>query len=156
VIEQVEIRTEDRTEVAACMAELDAQRSGWINVEPAFEEGDEPPPRPSMFGAFSGRGPDVPLATWTPAEQRGRRTEPASVGIQHASGPRAVARLAERGVPVPPGWRLLTDHPRRGLVVAIGDQATHDEVLAWLLAAAEALSNVRLTGRWLVTIHRRG
>lgn len=156
MIEQLEMRTEDRVQVAARMADLDAARSGWINVEPLFDEGDEPPAQSPMFGVFSGRGPDVPLATWTPAERRGRREEPPSVGIQHASGPKAVARLTERGVPLPPGWRVLADHPRRGLVVAVGAGATHDEVLAWLLAAAEALSNVRLTGRWLVTIHQRG
>ena len=59
---------------------------------------------PSWSGA---RGPTVPLATWTPGE----------IGIQHAAGQQVVRTLAERGVPVPEEWYVVSDHPKRGLVL---------------------------------------
>ena len=145
----VDFHEQRRSAVVSRMAAMAAAGAGWINLSPGLDV-DEPPPERSGLGALlAARGPTVPLATWAPAQGR----EPASAGIQHNQGPRAAAMLAERGVPVPDGWRIRQDHPRRGLVVVPAlavptDEAALDTVLDWLLRAAGALCPVRRTGEW--------
>jgi hypothetical protein len=148
----VEFHEQRRSEVVERMDAMAAAGTGWINFSPGLDV-DVPPPSRSAFASLvGGRGPDVPLATWAPA--RGR--DPATVGIQHGQGPRAVDLLAERHVPLPDGWRKLQDHAKRGLVVATaptgaGDRAgvgPLDEVLDWLLRATAALCPVPRTGEW--------
>jgi hypothetical protein len=59
--------------------------------------------------------------------------------------------LAERGIPLPEGWRRLQDHPKRGLVLIPTPGASDDEldaVLDWLLRATGALCPVPRTGEW--------
>jgi hypothetical protein len=144
----VEFSEEERAPVVARMRAMAAAGAGWINFSPGLDV-DVPPPERSALGALLGaRGPTVPLATWTPAQGK----EPSSAGIQHAQGIRTVATLAERGVPVPEGWRVRQDHPRRGLVVVPVPEEQGgvglDGVLGWLLRAAGALTPVRRTGEW--------
>jgi hypothetical protein len=112
-----------------------------------------PPPRSALAAIFGAKGPTVPLGTWTPAQGR----SPASVGIQHSQGVRAVATLAERNVAVPNGWRRLQDHPKRGLVLEPTPATSADEldgVLDWLLRATGALCPVRRTGEWRAYVYR--
>jgi len=147
-------------EALAAMAELSGSGQGWINFEPEVPE-DVEVPGPGLFSFMSARGPAVPLATWIPARvtRRGRAV-PATLGLQHPAGVRAAARLAEHGLERPPGWRVTQDHPKRGLVVAVGgppgvadsgpDQA---QVLEWLLRAAELLSMVPPTGWWAAAVY---
>lgn len=130
------------------MARLARDHVGWVNFEPAVLDEDIPPDKSGIFSLFSGRGPEVPLATWTPGEARRNRTEPPTIGILHGSGPRARARLEEAGCPVPEGWVVMQDSPKKGLVVAVPPAVGNGEVVAWLLGAATALSRVPLTGRW--------
>jgi len=67
---------------------------------------------------------------------------------------RAAARLAERGLPLPAGWRVTQDHPKRGLVVsAAADEAA---MLEWLLRAGELLSVVVPTGIWDAAVYLSG
>jgi hypothetical protein len=69
-----------------------------------------------------------------------------------------VQTLGERGVPVPAGWSVTQDHPRRGLVVRPVTGTTPealDEVLAWLLAATRALCPVPRTGEWRAYCYER-
>jgi hypothetical protein len=115
----------------------------YANVIPGV---DAAPPRPQspLSDLFRARGPDVPLATWTPDE----------VGIQHATGTKALDRLATAGVPLPPGWRRLEDHPRRGLVVRPAPDAPIAEVVRWLLAALEVLNPHPVTGPWIAAVSR--
>ena len=138
------------------MAELDAHHRGWINFQPAVDVEDVPPPRGALGGLLSGRGPEVPLATWTPeGPRRGRaqRPEPPTIGVQHAAGPRATATLAALGHPVPNGWVVLDDHAKRGLVVAVPPAVPHAEVVTWLLRGAALLTTIPLTGRWRAAIY---
>jgi hypothetical protein len=135
------------------MAELTAAMAGWINVQAGIDPEDAPRADAGLFGLFSGRGPVV--ATWTaPVPRRRGPPEPASVGIQHPAGPRAVSRLAESGLPVPAGWRVLQDHPRRGLVIAVTPDTPPADVLAWLLDATARLSGVPVTGEWRASVYR--
>src|ERR1700684_88313 len=91
---------------------------------------------------------EVPVCTWAPGKLGRKGIERDSVGIQHNTGTKAVARLADLGVPPPPGWRWTQDHPRRGLVVRVPADVHHAEQLAWLLDAGAAPSTVPLTGEW--------
>ena len=142
----VEFHEDRRAPVVARMRAMTAAGAGWINFSPGLDVDEPPPERSALSALLAARGPTVPLATWAPAQGR----EPASAGIQHAQGPRTVAMLADRGVPLPDGWRVRQDHPRRGLVVVppAGDGQDLDADLAWLLRAAAALCPVRRTGEW--------
>src|SRR5439155_24003691 len=139
---------DDRATVLARMAQLAQSKKGWINLSPALDEDEEPPPRSSTFGLFSGRGPDVPLCTWVPGP-------PVEIGIQHGTGTKAVRVLRDLGQPVPNGWRVTQDHSRRGLVVLIPDGTTDEQVLDWLLQAGTALaSHLKLAGWWRAARYR--
>lgn len=120
-------------------------QGGWVNLQPGVREEDEPPPRSPFSGLLTARGPDVPIATWVPGER--------SAGIQHATGPKAARTLASAGVPVPDGWRVVQDHPRRGLVVVVPDAVDDATVVGWLLRATRTLCPVDITADWLATIY---
>ena len=68
-------------------------------------------------------------------------------------------QLRDLGCPLPPGWKVVVDHARRGLVLNVpeGDDpdADHEVVLSWLVRAATALSFEPVTGRWHAEIHHR-
>lgn len=127
-------------------------RGGWINFHPRIDEDTEVPQESSLFGIFSASGPAVPICTWMPGKSRGERREAVSIGVQHATGPRAVARLGSAGIEVPAGWRVRQDHPRRGLVVMVPAEQDHESTLSWLLRAGAALSVVPLTGAWRAAV----
>ena len=127
---------------------------GWVNFEPAVEVEDVAAAGSGTFALFSGRGPIVPLATWTPAKtpRRGRR-EPAMIGLQHPAGSKAKPLLAQHGHPVPDGWTVVQDHVRKGLVVALPDDVAAAEALGWVLRAARLLSTIPLGGQWRASVY---
>ncbi len=118
----------------------------WVNFVPEVDPDHEVPPRSLLATIFSNRGHAVPMATWTASDEVGRG---AVLGIEHGAGPSALAQLAERGSGLPPGWRKVSDHARRGLVVSIPADADRASALRWLLEASARLSQVPLTGSWL-------
>ena len=127
---------------------------GWVNFEPAVEAEDIAVAGSGTFALFSGRGPVVPLATWTPAktQRRGRR-EPAMIGLQHPAGSRAKPLLAQFGHPIPEGWIVVQDHVRKGLVVTLPDGVAAADALGWIVRAARLLSTVPLTGQWRAAVY---
>jgi hypothetical protein len=149
--DELAITEDDLGPLAAVLGELATAGSGWVNLVPEVEPGFEPPPRNLVVAVFSARGDAVPLVTWTPPDLPGRRS---TVGIEHGSGPKALARLAELEVPLPAGWLKVADHPRRGLVVTAPGPADPADVARWMLAAAQVLSEVPLTGSWLASVYR--
>jgi hypothetical protein len=158
--ETLEFLRDEPDPVLERMAAIAAHRRGWINLRPrvhgddADDAPDEAPVQPvGLFAVFGGGGPPVPLCTWTPGEVRRRGVEPASVGIQHAVGPKAVRWLAEFGTPVPDGWVVAQDHPRRGLVVRAPPDADPAAVLGWLLQAGDAMCRLPLTGWWRAAVY---
>ncbi len=146
--ELIDFKPDDRSAVVARMDQLSNDKAGWINLSPALDEDEEPPPRSSTLGILSGRGPDVPLCTWVPGP-------PVEAGIQHGAGSRAVGVLRELGEPVPEGWRVTQDHSRRGLVVLVPDGIANETVLDWLVRAGTALAaHLKLAGWWRAAIYR--
>ena len=139
------------------MATLAAEHQGWINLRPLVHDDDEQAPvrvpGPGLFGMFGAGGPPVPLCTWTPGERRRRGVEPASVGVQHAAGPKVLRRLPELGTPVPDGWAVVQDHPRRGLVVRPPADTPPEAALTWLLGVGEALCVPPVSGWWTAAVY---
>jgi hypothetical protein len=140
----VEFHEDRRTPVVEQMATIAAAGRGWVNLSPGLDVDEAPSPPSALGSIFSSRGPTVPLATWTPAQGR----EPATIGIEHGEGPKAEDMLAEHGVPVPGGWRVVQDHPKRGIVVQVPGDTAEDAMLDWLLRAAGALCAWPRTGEW--------
>jgi len=143
---------EEPGEVVAHMDRLGHAHAGWINLVPVVPEEEIPPPPVGLVSLFSGPVYDIPVCTWVPGGVGRRGVERDSLGIQHATGTKAVARMASLDVALPPGWRWQQDHPRRGLVVRPPLEVPHAEQIAWLLAAGTKLSRVTPTGRWEASV----
>ena len=143
----IEFSPDHPGEVLAVMADIADRHQGWVNFEPSVHVEDAPVADTGVFSLFSGRGPTVPLGTWTPESAPGRgRREPAMIGLQHGAGAKVKVRLAEMGHPVPEGWVVVQDHAKKGLVVALPPTADPAEAVRWLVDAAARLSPVPLTG----------
>ncbi|CAN5785611.1 hypothetical protein BH24ACT3_BH24ACT3_12370 [soil metagenome] len=152
--EQLEFHDGDRAGVSARMADLAQRRIGWLNFLPEVDEDALPTPRvPSLFGRA--RQPAVPLTTWLPVPDTRKGRQPISIGVQHGVSSRVRSLLAEAGAPVPDGWLVVQDNPRRGLVLHVPDDARNDEVLDWMMRAAQALCPAPFTGHWLAEVHQR-
>ena len=129
---------------------------GWVNFTPGVHPDDMPPPPMGLAAIFGGNNAGVPLCTWTPGRSTSHGLEPGSLGVLHRSGTKAATRIVAYGVELPAGWRVVQDHPRRGLVVRIPPETSAADALTWLVEAGKALSVVPLTGDWLAQIHRTG
>lgn len=144
----IEFHEGKRDAVVRRMELMASAQKGWVNFSPGLDVDIPPPGRSPMAALFGNKGPDVPLATWSPGD--GKR-EPSTVGIQHAQGPGVLAQLAEDGIDLPARWRKLQDHPKRGLVCAVpqsGEAEDLDKTVAWLLTATGLLCPVPRTGEW--------
>ena len=139
--ETFEFSDRDTVGLVAEMDRLAASGKGWINLAPDLDEDEKP------------EG-SVALCTWVVGQMRRDRREPDSIGVQHATGGKAAARLVPAEVTLPEGWRVMQDHRRRGLVVAIAPEATHGEVLSWLLRAGTALTDPAFGGRWRADVYQ--
>jgi len=145
--------------VVAAMTDLTTAREGWINIEPWLSDDvlAEVPVRSGMGAWFSGRGPHVPMATWMPPMAGGRRATPAQIGVEHGTGPNALARLREAGIAMPEGWVRRQDHAKHGIVAELHPDVMPDEVVDWLLRAISELSYLVPAGdRWRAVVHRPG
>jgi len=150
--DEVTFGADDTSEVVARMRRMAADHDGWVNISPVLPEGVEPP-RQGLLAFMGARGPEALLATWIPGKPKGDGFEPTTVGLQHSAGKRVLARLAEGGLPIPQGLRVTQDHPARGVVAVVDDDADLDEVVGWLVAAAHRVATTPLTGRWQATFY---
>lgn len=151
----VEFDADRPDEVVSLMETMAQLQEGWINFEPAIPVEEMPPPGGGIFSIFSGRGPAVPLGTWTaPSTPRRGRSEPALIGLQHPAGGKAKPLLEQFGHPVPEGWPVTQDYVKKGMVIAVPPTAASDDVVRWLLRAATLLSGVNLTGKWRAAVYR--
>lgn len=139
----------DATVVARVFDELAAARKGWVNLMPEIPTDVPVPSTPNALAVFSKRGPAVPLGTWTaPTEARNGTTAPAELGVQHGAAARAADTLTGTAGAVPSGWLVVSDHPRRGIVVRAADVASTLDQARWLLDALDALCLPPTTGHF--------
>ena len=151
----IDFTVQDRRPVLTVMESINRDRDGWINIAPSLSIDEVPDPPSSLTRIFGPAGPAIPFGTWVPGGRTRRGTDATSLGLRHGSGARAITRLREAGVAVPLGWRVLTDHGRRGLVLELPDDAAVEEALDWLLLAAAALTAFALPGDWRAQVYRR-
>ena len=141
-------------DVVGAMDDLGARHGGWINLDPESDPDDDPPARRGLATLLlAGPAHDVPTCTWVAGKVGRNGVQPDQIGIQHGAGARVLWRLRDELGGLPEGWRLVQDHPRRGLVAEPASGDTHSTVLGWLLEAGTLLSAVRLTGAWQATVH---
>ena len=144
----------DDVELLAQMSTVQSGGTGWINIEPVIDE-EHQPDAPGPFSFLGGSTHKVPVVTWMPGRlQDGRPAKPTTVGLQHATGPRVAWRLRDLGQPLPEGWKVTQDHPRRGLVAEVPFDADNRLVIDWLLRAATVVCQVPMTGRWEARVHQ--
>ncbi len=156
--EVVHFLRSDTAELLGALDELDRSGDGWVNIqalEPEKEELDASPVRAGLFSLVTARGPRIPVGTWVPGARGGRRPDPDSVGIQHAAGPKAHRQLLEAGVSPPEGSTLMSDHPRRGLVLNLAPGTAPAVVLDWLFAASDVLAAEPLPDTWVAVVDHR-
>ena len=149
----VEFGEDDIEGVLEHMDRLERSGDGWINLDPLLDLDDLPSPPSGLTGLFSAKGPPIPRATWIARKRRRRSVEPATIGMEHGQGRKALYVLAERDHFKGDGWRTLADTPKRGLVMALPPHAENRMVLQWLLEAGNELSTVPLTGRWRASVY---
>jgi hypothetical protein len=120
-----------------------AETAVFMNLQPGVDA-DDVLPRQALTAIFGNKGPSLPLATWTPGE----------IGLQHGLGIRAAPWLKDHDVPVPDEWYVVTDSPRRGLVVRTYDTPIED-VLTWLVRAATRLCPYAILMPWQAVVRTR-
>jgi hypothetical protein len=150
----IEFRPPESEPVAAALVALRGAGSGWINLLPGIDEDavDVDPPT-GLFAFFGNRAPPVTMATVMPARKDRRDSEGMTVGLMHPTGAKAVARLAENGVPTPDGWVVRQDHPRRGLVLRTPVDAREADVITWCVRAGTELCRAEMTGEWRAVVY---
>ena len=150
----VDFTVTDRGPALAVMRAVAEKGDGWINFAPSLEIEDVPEP-PTMFQrVFAASGPKIPFGTWVPGDQRKNSVTRGSLGLRHGFGPKAIIGLRETGVTVPDGWRVLSDHGRRGLVLSLPGDVEPELALDWLLRAAVPLSPMELPPEWKAQVYR--
>jgi hypothetical protein len=150
---EFEFTEPDDPRLLAAAEETAARGSGWINLEPVVDE-EYQPARQGSFPLLSGPSHEVPTATWLPGRHLpSGETKPTTIGLQHAARARVVWQLRDLGLPLPDGWRVTQDHPRRGLVVSIPAGADAREAIAWLVRATDLVCAVPSTGRWRASVY---
>ena len=153
----IEFRRQDPSEVVEAIEALAARGDGsWVNIEPIIDRADLDAVKPGnpLLRLLSSRGPLIPFGTYVTASPTAKRPDVAQVGLQHGAGQRAVAQLAQHGIECPPDWVQLDDSPKRGMVFRVPDDQPIDDLVEWVLAAATALSQVRIREHWSAVTNR--
>ncbi|MGO8725072.1 MAG: hypothetical protein ACLQRM_20430 [Acidimicrobiales bacterium] len=152
-IERMEFGIDEVTQVVAYMARLASAKDGWINLIPGITNDDEMTTSLGFLTLVGGGGIGFTMCTWVPGSLNRRGLVQPRLGITHVTRRRAVAELYSLGVPVPESWLVEQDHPRRGLVLRMPSEESHEHVLAWALRAVGALSTPSPARRWRADIY---
>ena len=126
----------------------------WLNIVPDADE-REVHTGSVFWRIFSSRGPVIPKLTWLPAHDGRQGREPHQVGLAHATGRAAVARLADHGVHAPDHWKVFQDHQKRGVLYAVQDGAPLDEIVAYAVAALPVLSPFAFEDAYIATFSQQ-
>lgn len=151
----IEFRVGQLDEITAIMERMAAAHAGWLNVQPDVAVEDVPDTGSPFGRLLTATGPPVPLGSWVPGPERRGSVEPTSLGLQHPGGRRAVWRLRDAGIAVPDTWKVLSDHPRRGLVLSLPDRTDPALTLDWLIRAAVELTEMVLPDVWRAAVYDR-
>jgi hypothetical protein len=141
--------------VAGYLHHLTEAGKGWINLLPGVDadQHERQILSPGFFALFSNRQPPVTMCTLMPASPTKRATHGVTIGLLHPTGSKAVARLADSGVALPPGWLVRQDHARRGLVLQCSHGAPENEIIDWALRAGAALCREEMSGQWQAVVY---
>lgn len=149
----IEFDPDDLDQVLSWLCELELRHQGWVNLQPGVPEAVlERSPTPMSL--FHRRPRELTLATWAPGPLRRKGPGLATVGIQHGRPERVRILVAEAGLGVPAGWRIVSDRPALGFVARVPEGTAYGEVLSWLLRAVGVVSPVPLAGPWRALVHR--
>ena len=100
----------------------------WFNIEPDVDERSIH--TGSIFWkAFSSRGPRIPQFTWTSATDRKGNYQPSEIGLTHPTGIAVLERIKGFQINIPDEWRLIQDHPKRGIVFQLPATYYSEEVV---------------------------
>ncbi len=149
---QIELPDGDPSPLLADATRQLHSQCGWINLWPQIPDDFPASEGSGLFAVFGARGPAVPQCTWVAPEPK-QRPPHVQLGIRHGSGTNAVGRLSAQGLVLPERWVKLSDHPKRGLVVAVAADVAPRDSLLWLMDAGRRLARAPLTGKWLVQVH---
>lgn len=150
--EVLEFRGDARSEFTAVIRALGEARDGWVNLSPRVDPEALPPA--GIGGIFSARGPAIPLATWVPGTESRKGAAMTSLGLQHPLGSKAVHRLLELGIGIPDGYRVVTDNPKRGLVLESPGTGDPEEIADWMIRTTGGLSPVEFDQMWVAAVVR--
>jgi hypothetical protein len=148
VPDRIAFRRHDLPALERLVTSVLAEPGAWINVEPDLDDVD--PRAVRRPGIFSSRGRAVPLSTFV----AGGGQRPHQIGVEHGWGRNAAERLRDAGVAVPDGTRVVSDHPRRGLVLDVPVGTSAAALAALLVATVAQLTVVPLGDRWVAQVYR--
>jgi hypothetical protein len=151
----VEFRIDRPAAVVAILAEVVGAHAGWLNLQPDVHVEDVPDTGSPFGRLLTAVGPPVPLGSWVPGAPKRGGYERTSLGLQHPGGKKAIWRLRDVGIVVPNGWKVLADHPRRGIVLSLPDDADPAEALDWMVRASVELTDIVLPDVWRAAVYRR-
>jgi len=149
----IEFTPPENDVVAEVLTSLREAGSGWVNLMPGVVDDADINPPAGLFSFFGTRQAPVTMATVIPVRQEKRDLEGMSVGLMHPTGAHAIARLAEAGVAVPPGWVVRQDHARRGILLDPPPGAVPADIVTWCVQAGTALCLVDMTGQWQAVVY---
>ena len=149
VTHEIEFTPDDTGALDEHLTRVVAALSGWIALLPEVDSDELPKPQGAFSKMFGGTRYDVPEVTFVAPERSGQGI---SVGIRHNHG-QAIPWLASAEVTPPAPWRVMQDHPFRGLVLAAPPDTEPSELVGWTVDAATKLSRVPLLGGWLALIY---
>jgi len=146
---QVQFRADDLGEVIQELDGIAARANGreWITFSP-WVDPEHLPVVSVLRRIFSGRGSKVPEVTWVASHD----DEPSQVGFLHAVGANADQYLRDGGAPMPDSWVKMSDHSKRGLLLAVHPDATARQVITYVIQAATVLAQVPTDDRWLAQV----
>ncbi len=143
----IEFEGEVPAELLEGYASMLEARSGWVNLLPEVVEPEE-----GLRRRLLDANPLTSMGTALAARSR-RRPMP-RLGVAHPQGRVKPSDLEAAGIALPAGWRLVSSHARRGLVVDPDRQSPALEQLSWLLEATAALCPLPSTGRFRAELHQ--
>ena len=117
----------------------------WFNIEPDVDERSIH--TGSIFWkAFSSRGPRIPQFTWTSATDRKGNYQPSEIGLTHPTGIAVLERIKSFQINIPDEWRLIQDHPKRGIVIQLPATYVSEEVVMFATSVIPVVSPFEFAG----------